>query len=161
MPKTEKTRKPSRSRKSPSRRSRPTSNASPVNVRSNGADEPAHIVSGDRVTHVILAIEEYERLVKRGLELDAIAQRQGESRGDATQWKDHRDLAAEIAGDAIALARKAKGLTQKQLAAKLNMPQSQISRIERHPDRTTIRSIQRIADALGVNVAMLLSKARQ
>jgi len=65
-------------------------------------------------------------------------------------------LALQIAGDRIARARKAKNLTQKQLAEKLKVPQSQISRIEQNPDHTTIRRLKRIARALGFDVSVLI-----
>jgi transcriptional regulator with XRE-family HTH domain len=45
---------------------------------------------------------------------------------------------------------------QKQLTAKLKMPQSQISRIERNPNHTTVRTLKRIAKALGVEVSALI-----
>lgn len=74
-----------------------------------------------------------------------------------TQWVDARDVALEIAGSWIAAARKRAGLTQKQLAERLGVPQSQISRIERNPDRTTVRTMKRIAAALNVEAGTLLS----
>jgi ribosome-binding protein aMBF1 (putative translation factor) len=115
-------------------------------------------MTGNRVTHVVIGINEYERLVKRSMELDAVAQIEREKVGDdSAEWIDHRDFAAQLAGDAIAKARKGQGMTQKQLADKLDMPQSQISRIERNPDRTTIRTIKKIAKALGVDVRALIS----
>ncbi|MCH7592339.1 MAG: helix-turn-helix transcriptional regulator [Planctomycetes bacterium] len=69
---------------------------------------------------------------------------------------DANDFALVVAAERIAKARKAKGLTQKQLGEKLNLPQSQISRIERNPDHTTVRTLKRIARALGVDVAALV-----
>jgi ribosome-binding protein aMBF1 (putative translation factor) len=76
-------------------------------------------------------------------------------RGDE-DFVDADDLAIELAAERLARARKAAGLTQKQLGAKLNLPQSQISRIERNPDRTTVRTLKRIARALGVDVSALI-----
>ena len=73
-----------------------------------------------------------------------------------TNWVDADDLALDLAADRIAKARKAAGLTQKQLADKLGLPQSQISRIERNPDRTTVRTLRRLAQALNVDVSKLL-----
>ena len=61
-----------------------------------------------------------------------------------------------VAADRIVNARKAAGMTQQQLAAKLKMPQSQISRIERNPDRTTVRTLKKIAKALKVDVRFLI-----
>jgi ribosome-binding protein aMBF1 (putative translation factor) len=72
------------------------------------------------------------------------------------KWIDFEDFSAMLAADAVVEARKKAGLTQGQLAAKLKMPQSQISRIERNPDRTTVRTLKKIAKALGVDVAKLI-----
>ena len=72
------------------------------------------------------------------------------------KWVDADQFALELAGQRIARARKAAGLTQKQLGDKLKLPQSQISRIERNPDHTTVRTIRKLAQALGVDVSALL-----
>jgi len=42
------------------------------------------------------------------------------------------------------------------LGRKLGIPQSQISRIERNPDHTTIRTLRRIAKALQVDIRALI-----
>ena len=99
-----------------------------------------------------MPLDEYELLVKASMVEKAIAQI--ERRDDELVNAD--DLALELAGERIARARKAAGLTQKQLGNKLSLPQSQISRIERNPDRTTVRTLKRIARALGVNVSALI-----
>lgn len=72
------------------------------------------------------------------------------------KWVDFDDYKLRLAGMTIAEARKARGLTQVQLARQLKLPQSQISRIERNPDRTTVRTLKKIAAALNVNVRQLL-----
>ena len=41
--------------------------------------------------------------------------------------------------------------------AKLGMPQSQVSRLEKHPESVTYRTLQRVAKALGVKVTDLLA----
>ena len=74
----------------------------------------------------------------------------------ATDWVDFDDYKLQLAGSRVAAARKAKGWTQARLAASLDLPQSQISRIERNPDRTTVRTLKRIAKALGVDVRKLV-----
>jgi ribosome-binding protein aMBF1 (putative translation factor) len=73
-----------------------------------------------------------------------------------TEWLDADDLALDLAADRISRARKAAGGTQKQLAGKLGIPQSQISRIEHNPDRSTLRTLKRLAKALGVDVSKLV-----
>jgi ribosome-binding protein aMBF1 (putative translation factor) len=72
------------------------------------------------------------------------------------QWVDADEVRIQLAAERIAAARKGAGLTQKQLGEKLNLPQSQISRIERKPDHTTVRTLKRIAKALGVDVRALI-----
>ncbi len=96
--------------------------------------------------------DEYERLVKRSMVHSGVAKLES---GDG-DWVDADDLGLELAGAKLGAARTAAGLTQKQLGEKLSLPQSQISRIERNPDRTTVRTLKRIAKALDVNVAVLL-----
>lgn len=71
-------------------------------------------------------------------------------------WVEADDVALELAGAWIAEARKAAGLTQKQLGQKLDIPQSQISRIERNPDHTTVRTLKKIAKALKVDIRDLI-----
>ncbi len=94
-----------------------------------------------------------EKLIKAGMIKRAIATIEND---EQVEWIDADDLGLELAGEAIARARIAKGLTQKQLGERLGLPQSQISRIERNPDRTTVRTMKRIARALGVDVGALI-----
>lgn len=129
-------------------------------VRRKPASAPAnasYIVKDDRPTHVIIPIEEYDQL------LDAIEAHQmvDELKNPKTKWISAQDAALELAGSWIARARKQAGLTQKQLAAKLRVPQSQISRIEKHPERSTVKTMQRIAKALGVDLAALMAFASE
>jgi len=102
----------------------------------------------------VLAPAEYERLLAAEMALEAIKQiEKGDKRSDLV---DADDFGVELARDAIVEARKKAGLTQKQLGNKLRLPQSQISRIERHPDRTTVRTLRNMARALNVNVSSFL-----
>ncbi|MHC4442782.1 MAG: helix-turn-helix domain-containing protein [Planctomycetota bacterium] len=105
-----------------------------------------------RVTHVIVPVDEYEDLVKASMVDSAIAKLEDKK----SKWIDADRLGLELAGQRIAQARKAKGWTQIQLGKKLKLPQSQISRIERNPDHTTIRTLKKIAKALGVDVSALV-----
>lgn len=111
-----------------------------------------YVVENGRPTHVVVPIDRYERLIKSEMVQRAIAQIEA---GD-DDFVDAADFARELAVDRIVEARKAAGLTQKQLGAKLRIPQSQISRIERHPDRTTVRTLKRLAKALKVDVRAFL-----
>lgn len=102
--------------------------------------------------YVLVPIEEYEEWVKMEM---ALAADQKLAAPDA-EWVDFDDYKLGLAGSKIAAARKARGLTQTQLARRLRLPQSQISRIERNPDRTTVRTLKRIARALRVDVRELV-----
>ena len=112
----------------------------------------AYVYQGDRPTHVLVPIAEYEHLVKADMAKSAVRKLNGRR----IKWVDADALGMRLAGERIAAARKAAGLTQKQLGAKLKLPQSQISRIERRPDHTTVRTLKRIAKALGVDVSALI-----
>lgn len=126
-------------------------------IRKNGtvggrSSSVSEVVRDGLTTHVLVPLDEYERLVKRSMVHSAVAKLES---GD-DDWVDADELGIELAGAKLVAARKAAGLTQKQLGEKLSLPQSQISRIERNPDRTTVRTLKRIAKALGVDVAALL-----
>lgn len=112
----------------------------------------AYIVEGDRPTHVIVPIDEYDRLLEAGMVENAIQKLEDPD----VQWINADEFGLQLAGERIAKARKGKRLTQKQLGDKLGLPQSRISRIERNPDRTTVRTLKRVARALGVDVRALI-----
>lgn len=105
-----------------------------------------------RQAHVRVPIEEYRELLaaRDAIEHERILN------DSKTKWIDADDAAKRFAVDRIAEARKKAGLTQAQLAAKLKMPQSQVSRIERNPDRSTVRTLKKIAAALGVDITALV-----
>lgn len=114
--------------------------------------QDGYIVQNGRTTHVLVPLEEYEELVRSSMVAAAMAKLED----DTTKWVDADELGLQLAGEKIAQARKAAGFTQKQLGAKLKIPQSQISRIERHPDHTTVKTLKRLARALGVDVRALI-----
>lgn len=116
--------------------------------------------AGKRVTgkardpgYVMVPAREYEMLVARDMarEADAIIARSGPE-----DWLDAERVLSELRQSRITEARKRRGLSQRALSAKAKMPQSQVSRIERNPDSTTLRQLKRIAEALGVPVADLV-----
>jgi DNA-binding XRE family transcriptional regulator len=119
--------------------------------------KPVYVVRNNRATHVLLRISEYEELL-RGREAQELVAKLDDP---STEWVPAEKVAMQIAGSWLAQARKKAGLTQKQLADRLGMPQSQISRIEKNPDRTTLRTMKRVAVALGVEVGELLAFAER
>lgn len=58
-------------------------------------------------------------------------------------------------GDILKKTREVKGLSQKEVAAALNMPQPQYSRIEGGKTDPSFTTLERIANALGVTLAEL------
>ncbi|MCK4341499.1 MAG: helix-turn-helix domain-containing protein [Phycisphaerae bacterium] len=112
----------------------------------------SHVVLANGDTYVLVPEDEYVELIKAEMALEAVAKLEDPN----TKWIDFDDYKLQLAGSKIAEARKAKGLTQAQLSKKLGLPQSQISRLERNPDRTTVRTLKRIAKALGVDVKILV-----
>jgi len=69
-------------------------------------------------------------------------------------WHDAWEVLAEFEVLQLFAARKAKGLTQKQLGEKLGVPQSRISYIEKHPTSISVGLLMQMADALGVRVVL-------
>jgi ribosome-binding protein aMBF1 (putative translation factor) len=113
---------------------------------------PAYVVENGRRTHVLVPLQEYDRLLDAAELNELTAKLEDRS----AEWIDADEVALKLAGSRLAEARKARGWTQKRLGEKLGLPQSQISRIERNPDHTTVRTLKRIARALGVKVSALL-----
>lgn len=110
------------------------------------------MMEGSRTTHVVLPIDEYERLM-----LADIAREAERIMDDPnTKWIDADDYRAQRAASQLVTIRKERGMTQQQLANKLGMAQTQISRLERNPDRTTLRTLRRVAKALGVKIQSLV-----
>ena len=112
-----------------------------------------YVVRDGEPTHILVPIEEYERLQLADMVQEAIHQIESAKEED---YVDADRFRLELAAERIAKARKAAGLTQTQLGKKLGIPQSQISRIERNPDHTTVRTLKRIAKALKVDVRALI-----
>lgn len=110
------------------------------------------VVLDDNTTCVLVPVDEYERLVAF-VEAHRLVDKLEDPK---TAWVDFDEFKLQLAGNKLTEARKGRKMTQTQLADKLGVPQSQISRIERRPDQTTLRTLKRIAKALGVNVRSLV-----
>lgn len=105
---------------------------------------PHQVISGTKKDDylVVLTRKQYRDL-RDALHLTVEAVKNGASKDGII----HLDLYS---------ARKALGWSQAELGKRVGIPQSQISRIECHPDATTIRSLKRLAAALGVSVLSLI-----
>jgi transcriptional regulator with XRE-family HTH domain len=60
-------------------------------------------------------------------------------------------------GDTLKKVREAKGLSQKELAGLLDMPQPQYSRIESGKTDPSFTTLERIAKALGISLSELFN----
>ena len=60
-----------------------------------------------------------------------------------------KEPAGELVSDCIASARAISGLTQKQLAERSNIDQSDISKIERGMANPSVSTMERLAEAMG------------
>ena len=112
----------------------------------------AQVVRNGRTTHFLVPIEEYERL----LLADLAAEADRKLSHPKARWMTTEAMSLRLAGSRIATARKHAGLTQQTLAQRLGITQSEVSRIESSPDRSTIRTLKRIARTLKVDVRSLI-----
>lgn len=64
-------------------------------------------------------------------------------------------------GEKIAELRKARGMTQKDLAARMNVTDKAVSKWERDLTCPDINSIPRLAETLGISVEELLQVSRE
>jgi len=117
----------------------------------HAAPDYAYVYRAQTPTHVMVPIEDYERMLLAEMAMES----EGRATDEQRDWIDLDDYLLHEAGSRIAAARKAKGITQRQLGEKLGIAQTQVSRIERHPDRTTLGTLKRVARALGVDVGEL------
>jgi hypothetical protein len=65
-----------------------------------------------------------------------------------TVWHDGEEVLHELLTKGLAPARESRGLTQAQLGKAAGMPQSQVSRLERDLESTTVRTVRRLANAI-------------
>jgi transcriptional regulator with XRE-family HTH domain len=63
-------------------------------------------------------------------------------------------------GQALAGARKKRGLTQEQIARRIGTSAPQLSRTERRPEHATLRTLWRYADAVGMEIRFTLRPSR-
>ncbi len=72
---------------------------------------------------------------------------------DPEYRKAHKAMADEFAvADAILSARRQAGLTQKELAEKMEATQSVVARLEGGSSNTTLKTLQRVAEATGTHL---------
>ena len=68
-------------------------------------------------------------------------------------------MATQHMGDLIASLRKARGMTQKDLAEQMNVTDKAVSKWERNLSCPDVNSIPRLAEVLGISVEELMTAA--
>lgn len=74
----------------------------------------------------------------------------------ASERSKQKEIFLQTIGGKVKKARESKKLSQFQLGIEAEIPKNQIGRIERGEINTSIYTLKRIADALGVEVVTLL-----
>ncbi len=145
--------------------------------RPSWQDHVTYLTSKGKTTHAVLPIQDYQQLVRATAHVESIPPAVPGGAGLPTleltreeadeiqimlddphyEWLDAEDVRAKHAARRLTEARKARGMTQAELGKKLGIPQSQVSRLEKNPDRTSVAMLKKVAKALGADVAELLT----
>jgi ribosome-binding protein aMBF1 (putative translation factor) len=114
--------------------------------------EPKFVDVGRGKRLVVLAEDEYDRL------LDAVdaAEARRVLADPHDRELDWREASKDLVTNRIAEARAARGVSQQQLAARLRVGQSTVSRWEAKNANLTLATLRRIAHALDCEAADLL-----
>ena len=105
---------------------------------------------------VFVPADEWESLMD-WIEDVRSAERFEEARGQpASAFIPYAEVKHRAWGNNIKKIRTAKGITQKQLAEQLEVKQSYISKIEKPDYRPWASTLERVAEALGVDVTELI-----
>lgn len=116
-----------------------------------GAGVQTVSVAGKKL--VVMEAEEYERLLD---ELDALeARRISEDRSDPVLCR--KDMKGGFVTNHIAEVRESLGVSQKELASRLGLEQSTVSRWEKKDANLTLDTVRKIAKALGCPAHRLIS----
>jgi len=130
------------------------------------------IVSDGQVTHVIVPVDDFNRLCDESRAGVAPSSTCGFSEHEIdeaistlispeTRWHDADDVVLDILREGIAPLRKRLGLTQEQLASRIGLSQSQVSRIEGAPEGVTLAVLRRIADVVASEASAASPAERQ
>ena len=87
------------------------------------------------------------------IDIDAEIEKRRNSDPEFKKAWDNSRMEYEILGQLIKL-RNQKGWTQQELAEKAETSQQRISRIEKHEQSPTLKTLCRMADALNVNITL-------
>lgn len=110
------------------------------------------IITAGRRRLVVLSEEEYENLLDVLDNLEA-ERRENDPHDPVLKWEEVR---AELLENRIVKARKARGISQKELARRLKVKPSTVSRLERKSTRPRLDTLKRVAKALRCSVHDLI-----
>ena len=119
----------------------------------SGAPSGARFVDIGGSTIVILEEEEYERLLDKADAADAIRIKKDDS-DPVLSWDDARK---RLIRNRIAEVRTKLGISQRELAKRLKVKPSTVSRWEREDANLTLETLRKIAAALKTDVHELIS----
>ena len=85
-------------------------------------------------------------------EYDLILQAKKELSDHQTQFEPLENLIKEIAIADLRAARLQKKISQKELSEMTGLTQSQISNLEKEPTRVSVKTLQKLAKALGIKI---------
>jgi ribosome-binding protein aMBF1 (putative translation factor) len=121
---------------------------------------PAHILKDVNgcPTHVILTIEEYRDLQKALASHPAVAEGLKRLQDPALKTYTMEEVARLAFGNNIRTCRERAGLSQEELARRVGCSQSYISQIEQPEARSTLGTLQKVAEAIGCAVGDLVRK---
>ncbi len=111
-----------------------------------------YVMDDDKVASVQVPVERYKELVTAEAALHVASALQNELPDEF----EPDEATVRRAKNRIVAARKARGLSQRELAAKLGVQQSHVSHIENNPHRVHVRTLKSVARALGVDVRTLI-----
>jgi DNA-binding XRE family transcriptional regulator len=134
---------------------KPLTSAARRRTLDQDTEKVTFIPSSDHPLYAVVPIATYAKLLKH----EAFDEAERVLSDPKAEWIDWEDAVAILAGSRIAAARKKRGMTQAQLGKLLGIPQSQVSRLEKNPDRTSVAMLKRVAAALKVDVSHLLDNA--
>jgi DNA-binding XRE family transcriptional regulator len=90
------------------------------------------------------------------LEAEIRSNNEGLATGELEAMPFTADSPRVAAANRLRQVAESKGITQKELARRLEVSPSVISKVFKEPDRSTLRTLKRIANALGVDVHAII-----
>jgi hypothetical protein len=120
-------------------------------LRRVAAEEAEHVALGKLIPDPTASLETAPQWLRD-------AYQQAKAAGPADRIASE-ELAPRVARDCILEAMREKGISQADLAKALGKSPASVCRILKSPDRSRVRTLRQIADAIGVDIGALLKSA--